>query len=445
MNQTQTKTFTMNESLDLDVRTMERDACLESGQMNHNKVASLILNENKILYCAGDYYRYEDGVYKYIGKEVIKKYIKEICREKFKTHLSEEIMYSLQTEAYIPLENLNLDERLNLKNGLFDINTYILTSHNPNVLSSIRLGVSYNPEAKCELWERSLQEIFENDIEKIELLQECFGLCFTKDISYQTALFLIGEGANGKSLILGTLQNILGRANYSAIPLEKFSDAHYISALFGKLANISIETNAKSEVYDSIFKAIVSGDAITTDPKYKDPFTFHPFCKLVFALNNMPRVDDKTDAFFRRLLIIRFNRQFATEEQNKNLSKELLAELDGIFLWSINGLKRLRERGYFKLPDKIKAEIDEYRRENNNIMVFIDEECKLDPQASLTKQSLYDAYSKWCKENGYKSVSKKRFGIELLRHYKAVKDLRTMSERSWEGIATRFIPKTTSF
>ena len=125
------------------------------------------------------------------------------------------------------------------------------------------------------------------------------------------------------------MAKLLGESNITAVPLEKFDNHFYLVNLFGKLANISLETNAKSEVYDSMFKAVVSGDLIQADQKFKPSFHFNPFCKLIFATNNLPRVDDRSDAYFRRLLIIRFNKQFTEKEQNKNLNEELMLELRG--------------------------------------------------------------------------------------------------------------------
>jgi len=232
------------------------------------------------------------------------------------------------------------------------------------------------------------------------------------------------------------LQALIGKENYCSIPLEKFENMYYLSSLFGKLVNITIETNAKSAVYDSMFKAIVSGDSITVDQKYLPPFKFNPFCKLVFAVNQMPRVNDKTDAFFRRLLILRCNRQFKEAEQNKKLRYELIEEIDGIFLWALSGLKRLEARGYFERPKRVLEEVKAYQTENNNVLAFVGDECEVKPDAFITKKEFYTAYKDWCRENGYKEVAKKRLGIEIMRHFPEIKDGRTADARTWTGITT---------
>jgi putative DNA primase/helicase len=228
---------------------------------------------------------------------------------------------------------------------------------------------------------------------------------------------------------------MLGKDNFSAIPLEKFNDLHYMVGLFGKLANISTETNIKSEVYDSTFKAVISGDVIEADRKFRDVMRFRPFCKLIFAMNNMPRVDDKTHAFFRRLIIIRFDRTFTEEESNRNLRKELAAEMNGIFNVCLEGLKRLRARGYFDIKGSVQDEIQEYRRENNNVLVFIEERCNIVPLDYYTEKSkIYDAYRSFCDHNGYKSLSIRKFGRELKRHCNGIAEDRINVAKIWRGV-----------
>lgn len=403
-------------------------------EIDLGKVAEKIASEYTLIFCAGNFYVYREGCYYLVETGAINQLISRILKDNFTIQKAREVVAKLEADRFIKQKELNSTELLNLKNGMLNLKTGELFQHSPDIYSTIQLDVTYNQNATCENWIRTLNEIFEDNQGKIRLFQEFCGLCLTKEVKYHKALFCIGEGANGKSTLLNVLMRILGRDNYTSIPLEKFQDFHYIANLFGKLANISIETNAKSSVYDSVFKAIVTGDSLTADRKYKRPITFNPFCKLILAVNNMPRVDDKTAAFFRRLLILRFNRQFAEEEQNKNLINELLEELDGIFLWCLEGLSRLRQRNYFDVDASMRQEIDEYKRENNNVLLFVDEECMFRIDLAVTKKELYIAYKDWCKENGHRELSKNKFGKELRKQYTAVKEDRISGDRYWIGI-----------
>jgi len=399
-------------------------------------VAENIRKKYNLIYSAQIFYAYKGGVYQHIDDEIVRRHIINELGTKISNYKVNEMLSFVRTCAFINVKELNDTPYLNLKNGLFDIESGKLCPHDPAVYSIIQLDVTYDYMAKCNMWIKMLNEIFENDQSKIEILQEYFGLCLTKETKYEKALICIGEGANGKSVILNTIRDMIGKENCSAIPLEKFNNSHYVANLFGKLVNISIETNAKAEVYDSTFKAIVSGDPIEADPKFKKPFTFQPVCKLIFAVNNLPRVDDKTEAFYRRLMIIRFNREFKEEEQNKNLRKELINELDGIFLWCLEGLKRLKARGYFDINKSIKDEIEEYKKENNNVIVFVNEECILDPLLTETKKDLYLAYTEYCNSNGNKPISQIKFCKELVKRFSLSRNSRygPLGTRTWDGI-----------
>lgn len=404
-------------------------------KLNHNKIADKILADHKIIYSAGEYYEYRDSFYQTIAEDTIACYIKSILNDKFSVRFKNEVLNSLRASCYIDHQLLNNTQYLNLKNGLFDIETENLVPHSPDIYSTIQLAVSYNRESKCPLWIKSVSEIFENSASKAAILQEYFGLCLTKEVRYCKALFMLGEGRNGKSTVLYILENIVGEQNKCSIPLDKLSDFHYVANLLNKLVNISIETNSKAEVYDAMFKSITSGDSVTADPKYRNPFTFRPYCKLIYALNNMPRVNDKTDAYFRRLLILKFNKQFSGIDDNKGLKDELMREIDGIFLWCLEGYRRLKERGDFSIGEDIQTEINEHRKENNNVIVFVEEECERDTWNQVSKDELYQAYKRWCHENSHQSLSKIRFGKELVRQYKLGSDRSTSGDdRIWIGI-----------
>ena len=408
----------------------------ENGKIISAPVATKICTERKIVHFECDFFIYKNGCYRKIKEEAIKKIILDTVGNKLTKYKMNEI-YDFMKIVGKPLGNKTPSfEFINLHNGLFIMDLQCLTSHTHQIFSTNQLNIRYLPGAKCPKWIRTLNEIFEDDQEKIEILQEFFGLCLTKETKYEKALFLIGEGSNGKSVISQVLESILGEENYSAIPLEKLKNAHYTINLHQKLANISIETNSKSEVYDSIFKAVVSGDTITGDQKFKNPVKFRPYCKLIIASNNMPRVDDKTSAFFRRLIILRFNRQFSDVEQNKNLKQELKSELDGIFLWALEGLNRLEERKNFNNPKSVANELEEYRKENNNVLVFVEDACLRSPEKSMAKNDIYNEYNLWCKDNGFRSLSKIKFGKELTRNFKDITDETDGTKRLWSGIGT---------
>jgi putative DNA primase/helicase len=407
-------------------------------KVNANEVADEIIKHHRMINFADTYYEYKGGCYRPLFVEEVQKWIKDACGTGFSASKLRNVLVALKTETFVKPDIINGITLFNVKNGLYDIDKMRLLPHSPDVYSINQLNVTYRENAECLLWQKSLDQIFESDVARIMLLQEYFGYCLTRDNDYEKALFLFGEGANGKSVVLYVLEELIGKDNCSSIPLEKFNDSHYIARLRDKLVNISLETNAKTNVYDNMFKAIVTGDTISADEKYGQPFQFKPYCKLLFSTNNMPRVGDKTEGYYRRLLILPFNRQFSIEERDPKLKHKIVAsELDGIFLWSLNGLTRLRKRGYFEESVSMQTVKDAYRKENNNVIIFVEEQCVLDAQADVGSDALYVAYRDWCLESEYRPLSKILFGRELLRQYSAINKGRCGASRRWDGIRIR--------
>jgi putative DNA primase/helicase len=137
----------------------------------------------------------------------------------FKNNVINLIIRYLKAKSEVKTDMLNNDAFLNLENGLFDIKTYQIKPHTPAVLSTIRLNVTYDANATCPLWEEAVHTIV-GDAEYIQIIQEFFGLCMTRE-TYDKALFLIGEGSNGKSTLLDVLKGILGDDNTCEVQLEQ--------------------------------------------------------------------------------------------------------------------------------------------------------------------------------------------------------------------------------
>ncbi|MCU0372254.1 MAG: DUF5906 domain-containing protein, partial [Ignavibacteria bacterium] len=151
---------------------------------------------------------------------------------------------------------------------------------------------------------------------KIKLLQEFLGLCLTTNVKFQKALLLLGTGSNGKSIIIQVMERIWGKGNFSNIELHALSNKHYVIELQNKLVNFCSEIDHKGAFSSDVFKRIVSGETLTGDRKFKDPAKFNPYCKLLFAANDLPKTSDTTRGYFRRFLILKFNRRFEGKEKD---------------------------------------------------------------------------------------------------------------------------------
>jgi len=402
---------------------------------NHVEIADMLNTQHVFISCADRLYEFKDGRYKELDDRKVYKYIKDIIGDDYTPHKAKSVLEILKVDHFVEIEELNNSDLLNLKNGLFDLENKELLAHTPNLYSTIQLNVNYDEDVVCPKWLEFLDDVLEGNTEKIKVLQEFFGLCLTKITKFEKALILLGDGANGKSVIVYILQKLVGEENYSAVSLEKLKNSHYIANLFSKTMNTSIEISSKLKIKEDIFKTIVTGEPMEADEKFKKPFKFSPYCKLVIALNEFPYIDDKSGAYYRRILLIKFNKQISEEKQNKDLKYQLEDELDGIFLWALEGLHRLLERGTFKMSANMKDLIECYRIENDRVAQFTKECCKIDEGKEVSKDKLYEAYSRWTISSGYKKFGKHGFGKQLQKSHKDITDERTAERRFWSGIS----------
>ena len=171
---------------------------------------------------------------------------------------------------------------------------------------------------------------------------------------------------------------------------ERFKTAE----LFGKLANIFADLPTKNIDDNGIFKALVGEDYLTVERKNKNPFSFQPYARLLFSCNTIPRnYGDKSEGFYRRLIIIRFTHAVPESKRDPDLLDKFRAEADGIFLWALEGLQRLMNNNFkFSVTDTNIQELQRYREESNSVLSFVKECCEVDIGAEVARTELYSQY-----------------------------------------------------
>ena len=302
-----------------------------------------------------------------------------------------------------------------VENGMYNIDEDKLAPHAKDFYATYMFPVIYDPinVAYCKRWIQFLEETIQTP-EVIAQVQEFFGYCLTQSTSFEKCLLLLGPGADGKSTLLKILREMVGSQNCAAVNIEDLDDQFQRSSLYGKLLNISTEVGSKA-MESKIFKAIVSGDAVQAAYKHENSFEFVPTCKMAFAANRFPRVLDNSDGFFRKILPVQFKRQFMIGA-DKNLFTTLKAELSGIFHWALIGRERLWKQQDFTESDETNRTLLDYRRSNNPVLCFLEDECELatgDQKFEVTKKELYDKYEAYCRDKGYSKFSEENFFREL--------------------------------
>lgn len=317
--------------------------------------------------------------------------------------------------------NPSRDEVLLADNTVLSITNHSIRGVSENDLFFNKLPVLYNSRAKCERFTKFLEEIFPLDTEStVNFLQEYMGYSLTRDTQFEVALVLRGEGANGKSVLMNIWQHILGEENVSHLRLSQFKNEYMLVGLQNKLLNIASETGSKDRACDDLLKMLISGEKITANIKFQAPIEFHSCAKFVFSSNNPIISSDRSAGYERRLVTIPFIVNFDSAELKKKkdykLIDKLKAEADGIFLWCLEGLKRLYARGRFEVPGAIEDATSEEHKGNNPVWEFAHEFVYYSVNDVFTPLAeLYDQYAKFCQLRGYQRQAYKTFLTNLKR------------------------------
>ncbi len=369
----------------------------------------------------GIVFDYFDGVYKEVSDLDLQSIVLN--------SLYEDMLWNFRTKKHsadklacligkIPLLELTDDKGTiaNLRNGLLDIYTKELKPHTPEYVSLVQFPVEFNPDAKCGTWLDCLDAWMDGPEkeEKTALLQQFSGYLLSSSMLYDKALFLVGDGGNGKSTFVDTLTMIIGRDATSHIDLEDLYASFGLKGLIGQRLNVIEEVHGNYYQSNKL-KKLISGEKITINVKYKSQLSFRPQAKFVFAVNIMPRVDDTSTATERRICAVVFRNNFR-DNPNTALRSEngLLAhELSGILNWMLEGVARLKLRKNFIITKEQTALLSEYRQENSSVEGFIGECLTFGEGKTVLSRELYEEYKQYCFKDGRKFKSNIAFSKEM--------------------------------
>lgn len=309
-----------------------------------------------------------------------------------------------------------------VRNGIVDVHAYLaddsnwLIPHDAGLLSAVCLPFEARQEADCPIWQATLKRVIPEDETRDEL-QKWFGLNLVPDTSFQKAAVLIGDGANGKSTVLEILAELVGKGNYSTVPLEQFGERFELSAMVGKAANIAHEMGELDKSAEGVLKQLITAEEMRFERKYKDPYMARPTARLTFSTNVLPRITDRTDAIWRRLLIFPFTVTIPEEERDPELLTKLRAELPGIFNWAIEGLDHVYAYG-FRESRGMNNVKTRYREAVNPFLQWVEERLEDTGLSSIETARLHEDYRIWCGSSGYHPLSARPFENELERVFK---------------------------
>ena len=403
---------------ELEIEQIEYQEIKESDKPSHDIIARRLLQENEIRVFEDTLYIYENGVYrkneKTIHRKIIEIYPKSTIR------MQKEVISYLLTIA--PEVELKHDNLINFKNGLFDLRTDQIIPHSPKYFTVNQININLNTDpVKIVAVDNFLDRITCGNNERKNAILEMIGYSMTSSVEMQKAFVLYGKTAgNGKSTLLEIIEKLIGRENVSHVTLQDFvSNRFSVSEIKGKLVNMVSEMTKEFLKDSSVFKQIVTGDTTTVEEKFKDRHTIKPYAKHIFTANELPKVADTSNGYFRRLFIIPFEAVFTDLEKINFNFKELITEqaLDYLSAIALQEYIIARREHAFINEEESKNIIETYKMESNTVIAYLYDKdrmrCLLRSGRVRKRNEVFADYINYCKDSGYIHKGRNKFYEEV--------------------------------
>lgn len=286
------------------------------------------------------------------------------------------------------------------QNGALDLTTGRLLPHSKDYFTTNILPYDYNIQARCDHWKQFLNDIFEGDAERIALLQEWFGYLLANNYDFQKVMVLLGPKRCGKGTIGRVLKLLVGPENYTGGTLNSFAKDSFIESLQTK--TVMFIGDAAKQIPRALLHSVterikgISGcDDQTFDRKYKSTLSEQLPTRITIAANHVPQLFDDSGALAGRLLVLPFNVSWYNRE-DPALYARLAQDIEGVAMWALRGLARLKENGRFTEPAESLAETEYISEAYSPLRMFIDQAVRIDcSENTHTAQEVYDTYRAW--------------------------------------------------
>lgn len=403
---------------ELEIEQIEYQEIKESDKPSHDIIARRLLQENEIRVFEDTLYIYEDGVYRRNEKSINRKIIE--IYPKATTRMQKEVKSYLITMA--PEVQLKYENLINFKNGLYDLNNNTLMPHSPYyfTINQINANINWDP-VRIGAVDRFLDKISCENIGRKKAILQMIGYSMTSSVEMQKAFVLYGKTAgNGKSTLLEIIERLIGSENVSHVTLQDFvSNRFSVSEIKGKLVNMVSEMTKEFLKDSSVFKQIVTGDTTTVEEKFKDRHTIKPYAKHIFTANELPKVADTSNGYFRRLFIIPFEAVFTDLEKINFNFKELITEqaLDYLAAIALQEYIIARREHAFINEEESKNIIETYKMDSNTVIAYLYDKdrmrCLLRSGRVRKRNEVFADYINYCKDSGYIHKGRNKFYEEV--------------------------------
>ncbi|MEX6218664.1 phage/plasmid primase, P4 family [Mammaliicoccus sciuri] len=380
-------------------------------------------------------YQEEEGIYTR-NRTLIKRVISWL-EPRLNERKAEEVIYHLTNTAKVTRQT-EQPHLIPVNNGVFNREKGVLEPFSPNYVFTSKISTNYvhnakQPNIKGWDFDKWLSEIACGDSEIITLLWQVINDAMNGNYTRKKAIFLVGDGNNGKGSFQQLLSNLIGFNNIASLKANEFEQEFKLSVLEGKTAVIGDDVPVGINIEDSSnFKSVVTGDSVLVNVKNKQPYRAEFRCTVIQSTNGMPRFKDKTGGTNRRLLIVPFKADFNGLIENTDIKEKYLKDtqvLEYVLYMAIN-----LDFDKFINPKASKDMLELYKQDNDPVYDFklnVFDEWNI---RRVPKYIVYGFYKIFCQDNGYYPLSDRKFHKQFRGYLNDGWDCEARSKISWEEL-----------
>ena len=289
-------------------------------------------------------------------------------------------------------------------NGLLHLPTQKLLPPDPSYFSLSGLGVAHREQCPVpDAWHQFLDDLFGEDTDAKRSLQELFGYALASDTRFQKIFLMVGPKRSGKGTIARVLTAMLGRGNVAGPTLNSLGQNFGLQSLIGKplaiIADARLSGRTDQASIAERLLSISGEDSLSIPRKHLPDWHGSLPTRFMILTNELPALHDASGALASRFIVWTLTRSFYGKEDH-DLSAKLLEELPGILRWSLEGYRRLYQRGRFIQHASGQEAIDELETLGSPVGAFVKEQCVIEPGAEIACDVLYRNWKQWCEAEG---------------------------------------------
>lgn len=372
-----------------------------------SKLVDTFLKANTVLRYHGAYYCYDsiEGIWKETSNEDIKCKIASLLSNYelslWTPHIRDNVMEALSVRVRLYEKENDLDMLLCTEKYIVNVATGGKRRFSSKYFFRNKCHYCYDKKAECPRFMEYLNTVSCGNKKIQHTLEEIMGYSLTGDVKAQKAFYLTGSGCNGKSVFIDVISLLVGEKAYTSLNIRDLENGFQRAKIDGKkvLLIADLSRRDSGSLMTAEMKKIISGDILSADVKYRNPYEFRSKAKVIFSSNfPLSFQNDPTYGAKRRIIVIPFRHQISSKEKDPYLLDKLKRELPGILNLAIKGYQRLVKNSY-KFSYTGSSIIKKTIRRECPLESFVREHLTACVGAFMTYEEIACEYSGWCRAN----------------------------------------------